>query len=456
VLAVEETQHLVITRALDAKIWAIAWPAIVSNISIPLLGLVDAALLGHLDNPRHLAAVAVGGAILSFLYWGFSFLRMGTTGEVARAFGDDDGERALVALGRGALLALAIASVLVALQTPLIATGLALMAPAADIAGLAGEYGQLRLLSAPAVLLTYVIVGWFIGQQNTRWPMVLLIATNLLNMGLDALLIIGFDMASRGAALATVGAEYAGLAIAVLGLRRAGLPRLTATSRRAILDLRQLRRALASHAELFLRTLTLLFAFAFFTAMGERLGASVVAANAIMMQFMLFSAFALDGFAYAAEGLAGEALGGGHAQRFHLVTRRCALWTTVSALLISLLILVGRPWLFPVLTSLPEVLDVMRAQGLWLVLLPLVSAPSYLLDGIFVGAGATRAMMVTMVFSAAVVYLPSWFLTQDLANHGLWLSFALFNASRGATLIACYASFTRRDRWLRWSPDRGA
>jgi len=443
-------------RALDAKIWAIAWPAIVSNISIPLLGLVDAALLGHLDNPRHLAGVAVGSAILSFLYWGFSFLRMGTTGEVARAVGDGDAERAFVALGRAAILALAIAGVLITLQTPLIATGLTLMAPAADTAVVAGEYGTLRLLSAPAVLLTYVIVGWFIGQQNTRWPMAVLIATNILNMGLDALLIIGFDMASRGAALATVGAEYAGLAMAVFGLRRAGLPRLSAGARRAILDLSQLRRVLASHAELFLRTLTLLFAFAFFTAMGERLGASVVAANAIMMQFMLFSAFALDGFAYAAEGLAGEALGGGDAQRFHRITRRCALWSAVSALLISLLILVGRPWLFPVLTSLPDILAIMRSQGLWLVLLPLVSAPSYLLDGIFVGAGATRAMMVTMVFSAAAVYLPAWYLTQDLANNGLWLSFVLFNASRGVTLIACYASFTRRDRWLRWSPGRAA
>jgi MATE family multidrug resistance protein len=390
----------------------------VSNISIPLLGLVDAALLGHLDDPRHLAGVAVGSAILSFLYWGFSFLRMGTTGEVARAVGDGNAERAFVALGRGAVLALVIALVLIVLQTPLIATGLALMAPAEAIADLAGNYGTLRLLSAPAVLLTYVAVGWFIGRQNTRWPMAILIATNVLNMGLDALLIIGFDMASRGAALATVLAEYAGLALAFLGLRRAGLPRLSAASRSAILDLRQLRRALASHAELFLRTLTLLFAFAFFTAMGERLGASVVAANAIMMQFLLFSAFALDGFAYAAEGLAGEALGGGNAPRFHRVTRRCALWTAVAALLISLLILVGRPWLFPLLTSLPEVQAVMQAQGLWLVLLPLVSAPSYLLDGVFVGAGATRAMMITMVFSAAAVYLPSWFLSRGLANDG--------------------------------------
>ncbi len=441
---------------LDAKIWAIAWPAIISNISIPLLGLADAALLGHLDNPRHLAAVAVGSAILSFLYWGFSFLRMGTTGEVARAVGDGDEERAFIAMGRAAVLAVTIAAVLLLFQAPLVALGLAAMSPEEEIAGLAAGYARLRLLSAPAVMLTYVIVGWFIGRQNTRWPMVVLIATNLINIALDAFFILGLDMASRGAALATVCAEYLGLALAVLGIARAGQLRTSRALRRAILDLRRLRAVLTSNSELFLRTLTLLFAFAFFTAAGERLGTNIVAANAIMMQFLLFSAFALDGFAYAAEGLAGEALGAGRPERFHQVSRRCALWSLATALLISALILLGRPWLFPQLTSIPEVLSIMRAQGIWLVLMPLVAAPSYLLDGIFIGAGATRAMMLTMLLSAGMVYLPVWYLSTPWGNDGLWLSFTLFNAARGISLGACYLMITRQDRWLRWSRDPAA
>ncbi|MEO1080855.1 MAG: MATE family efflux transporter [Pseudomonadota bacterium] len=436
---------------IDAKIWAIAWPAIISNISIPLLGLADAALLGHLSDPRHLAAVAVGAAILSFLYWGFSFLRMGTTGEVARAVGDGDDERAFIAMGRAAILAIAIAMVLLVLQRPLVAVGLAIMAPDAQLAGLAANYAQLRLLSAPAVMLTYVIVGWFIGQQNTRWPMVVLIATNLINIALDGLFILGLDMASRGAALATVCAEYTGLALAIFGIARAGQPRPSPAIRRAILDLRRLRAVLASNSELFLRTLTLLFAFAFFTAAGERLGTDIVAANAIMMQFLLFSAFALDGFAYAAEGLAGEALGAGRPDRFHEVSRRCALWSLATAALISMMILLGRPWLFPGLTSLPDVLAVMRAQGIWLVLMPLVAAPSYLLDGLFIGAGATRAMMLTMLLSAGAVYFPVWYLSRAWGNDGLWLAFTLFNAARGISLGACYFMITRQDRWLRWS-----
>ena len=443
-------------QSLDSKIWAIAWPAIVSNISIPLLGLVDAALLGHLDSPDHLAAVAVGGAILSFLYWGFSFLRMGTTGEVARAMGSADEERALVSLGRSALLAIAIAVLLLLMQDPLLHIGLAAMSPRADVGSLADNYAGVRLLSAPAVLLTYTAVGWFIGRQNTRWPMLILIATNVVNIVLDAVLILGFGLASTGAAMATVVAEYLGLALAIAGLLRSGLPALSAPVRARILDLAGLRYVMRSNTELFLRTLALLFAFAFFTAAGEQLGTHVVAANAIMMQFLLFSAFALDGFAYAAEGLAGEALGRGDPPAFHDVTLRCALWSGAAALLISAVILLGRPLIFPLLTDLPEVAAVMQAQALWLVVMPLASAPSYLLDGVFVGAGATRAMMVTMLGSALGVYLPAWYMGQGLGNDGLWLAFLLFNAARGLSLGACYYFLTRSDRWLRWSPGPAA
>ena len=443
-------------RALDAKIWAIAWPAIISNISIPLLGLVDATLLGHLDSSVHLAAVAVGGAIMSFLFWGFSFLRMGTTGEVARAVGASDEPRAALALGQAIVLALVLAALLLALQFPLLRAGLWIMDPRPEILDVAHRYAALRLLSAPAVLMTYAIVGWFIGHQDTRWPMAVVIATNLLNIGLDTIFILGLGMASAGAALATVIAEYIGLGIAVYGVYRRGLPALDRRIRAALLRGRDYLALLRANLHLFLRTLTLLFAFAFFTAAGEKLGADVVAANAIMMQFLLFAAFALDGFAYAAEGLAGEALGGGSPRRFFQVSRRCALWSGVSALLISGLILLGRPMLFPLLTGLPEVRSVMNTHGLWLVLLPLVSAPSYLLDGLFIGAGATRSMMLSMLFSALAVYLPVWYLSSPLGNHGLWLSFTLFNLTRGITLGLAYAEFTRRDRWLRWSKDPAA
>jgi MATE family multidrug resistance protein len=419
-----------------------------------MLGLVDAALLGHLDSPIYLGAVAIGGAILSFLYWGFSFLRMGTTGEVARAVGASDEPRALLALARASVLALGIAAVLLLLQQPLMSLGVAIMNPAEDIAELATDYGALRLLSAPAVLLTYTIVGWFIGRQNTRWPMRVVILTNVANIVLDWLFIVEFGMASRGAAIATVIAEYIGLGLALLALRA----QASITDRGALLyALRETApyvRLLRSNANLFLRTLTLLFAFAFFTAAGESLGTNVLAANAVMMQFLLFAAFALDGFAYAAEGMSGEALGGRDRARFRAVARRCALWSTVAAVFISLLIFVGRPWLFPLLSDIEGVQNVMQAQGMWLVLLPLAAAPSYLLDGIFIGAGATREMMLCMVFSAVAVYLPVWYLTPSWGNNGLWLAFTLFNLSRGMTMGGIFWWFTYRDRWISLSEGR--
>lgn len=444
------------SRTLDTKIWSIAWPAIVANLSIPLLGLVDAALLGHLDSPLFLGAVAIGGAILSFLYWGFSFLRMGTTGEVARAMGAGDHPRALLALARASVLALAIALLLLLFKGPLLELGLRIMNPADDIRFLAAEYGQLRLWSAPAVLLTYTVVGWFIGQQDTRWPMRIVIITNVTNIVLDWLFILEWGMASRGAALATVIAEYLGLLVALLALRAGArgigastlLPRLRALAPYLAL--------LRSNSHLFLRTLTLLFSFAFFTAAGESLGTDVLAANAVMMQFLLFAAFALDGFAYAAEGMIGEALGAGDRTSFNAVAARCTLWSAVAALVISAVIFFGRPWLFPLLSDIESVQRVMQEHSLWLVLLPLVAAPSYLLDGIFIGAGATREMMVSMLFSAAAIYLPCWYLTQSWGNDGLWLAFTLFNVSRGITLGAAYAWFNARDRWISLSRDRSA
>lgn len=421
-----------------------------------MLGLVDAALLGHLESPIHLASVAVGGAVLSFLYWGFSFLRLGTTGQVARANGAGNAQAAYLSVSRACMLSLAIALCLLVFREPLLAIGLTAMNADPSIASTATVYSEIRLLSAPAVLLTYCVLGWFIGHQDTRWPMVMVIITNLLNIILDALFILHFEWASEGAAIATVIAEYTGLAIGVIGLLNRYDLRLGQFLNGGLFRFNAYLSLLRSNLHLFLRTWALLFAFAFFTAAGEKLGTDVVAANAVMIQFLMFASFALDGFAYAAEGLAGEALGASDTQRFLQVAKRCALWTLLAAGLISGVILLGKPWFFPWLTGIPSVLGIMQTHGLWLVLLPLLAAPGYLLDGLFIGAGATRAMMQTMMFSAFAVYLPSWWIFSTLENHGLWLAFTLFTLSRSVTLAWYFLRFTRRGQWLEWGEDQSA
>ena len=431
------------------RLWALAWPIILSNITVPLLGLVDTAVMGHLPDSRYLAGVTLGATLFSFLYWGFGFLRMGTTGHVARATGAGDSAEALLVMLRASLLGLTIAIAVMVLGPAWIRFGLAIMQPDDLLVAPATSYIGIRLLSAPAVLVTYAIVGWFIGCQNTRWPMALLLLTNGVNIGLDALFIMGLGLNSDGAAMATVCADYCGLLLGIFAVRRTAtaLPSRRAL-RRGVIQVRAYRSLWQSNRNLMVRTVSLLACFAFFTAMGEKLGQDVLAANALMLQFLLLAAFALDGFAYAVEGLGGSRLGARDLAGFYRVVARCALWSGVSACLISLLIALAQPMLLPLLSDIQAVRQVLGEVHIWLVLMPLLAAPSYLLDGVFIGAAETRPLMTSMLFSALVVYLPAWYLLQGWGNHGLWLAFALFNLSRGLSLAWVFWRFSIAGAWL--------
>ena len=430
------------------KIWQIAWPAILSNISVPMLGLVDTAILGHLDSTRYLGAVAIGASILSFLYWGFGFLRMGTTGLVARAAGAGNRERELAVLLQSALLALVLAALVVASHPGWLPLGLALMAPGPDLAPLAAEYVSIRVFSAPAVLVTYAALGWFIGRQDTRWPLLILVFTNGLNIGLDVLFIVVLDWNSAGAARATLCAEYAGCALAVwLVWRRLDWSPLAAVQRQ-LTRWRSYRDLLDANRFLFVRTICLLFAFAFFTAMSTRMGASILAANTIMLNLLLFAAYGLDGFAYAAEGLAGNAAGGRDLDRFRRDIAACWHWSLGTATLMSLGFLAGGGLFYPLVTSHEPVRELLFTYQAWLIAMPLVAAPSYLLDGVFIGTARTRYMMTSMIVSLLLVYLPGWYLLQGLGNHGLWCAFLAFNGARGLTLWRYYKRLDRVGGWL--------
>ncbi|MDJ0877578.1 MAG: MATE family efflux transporter [Halieaceae bacterium] len=433
---------------MNHKIWQIAWPAILSNISTPLLGIVDTAILGHLDSTLYLGAVAIGASILSFIYWGFGFLRMGTTGLVARAVGAGDEQRETVVLLQSAVLAVSLATLVVASQGIWVGVGLHLMSPGEALAPLAGEYIGIRVYSAPAVLLTYAVLGWFIGHQDTRWPMVILVFTNALNILLDVLFIVVLDWKSAGAARATLCAEYAGCALALWLVSRRLSRQPWRDLRAHITRLTAYGELLDSNRFLFIRTICLLFSFAFFTAMSTRLGEATLAANTIMLNLLLLAAYGLDGFAYAAEGLAGNAAGGGDLGRFRIAVRACWHWSLATAGLLSLAFLLAAPVLYPAFTDHADVRDLLRDYHLWLVAMPLVAAPSYLLDGVFIGAARTRYMMHSMVLSLGLVYLPLWWLSQGLGNHGLWLAFVTFNGARGVSLYLYYRAVDARAGWL--------
>ncbi len=437
-----------LSRDLDHKIWRLAWPMIISNLSVPMLGLVDTAILGHLENAQYLAAVAVGGSILAFLYWGFGFLRMGTTGLTAQAFGAEDYHRSRLIAGQSMLLGLGIGLTIVFLSPFLLMLGLSLVVPPAGSYDLALNYAQIRIFSAPAVLINYAIIGWFIGQQNTRWPLIITLFTNALNVGLDFLLIIGLDMKSEGAAIATLIAEYSGCGLALLLLSRAMTRQQGASvSRAQLLHWPDYRQLLVVNRHLFIRTLVLLASFAFFTAQGSKQGDIVLAANTIIMNLLLLTSFGLDGFAHAAEALTGDAVGKRDPHQFLATCKQCAIWSLITAGLFTGLFLLAGTQLVSLLTSISAVqLEAYRYLP-WLLVLPITAVWSYLLDGIFIGATQTASMQSSMLLSALLVYLPCWYFSQHWGNHGLWFSFIAFNLARGLSLAIVFYRYNRQQSW---------
>jgi len=415
----------------DRDIWRIAAPMILSNISVPLLGMVDTGVTGHLEDAVYLGAVAIGATIFGFIYAGFNFLRMGTTGITAQAYGAGSSDRVTVALGQALVTAVAIAAGLIIMQLPISAAAMQLLGPDADVRQFAHQYFAIRIWSAPATLANYALIGWFIGLQNARIPLYIVLAINLTNIVLDLAFVLGLGMKVDGVAAASVIAEFAGLAVggafAVSWLRRHGgrmnVSRLLRPGEYAAF--------FAVNAHLLVRTLALMFTFSFVTAAGARLGSVVLAANAVLLNLVHLMSFALDGFAHAAEALVGKAMGTRDRVSLERAVRLSLKWSLYVAVLFCLFFLLGGKALVRLLTDLPDVISAAHAYRLWLVLLPVVAVWSYLYDGVFVGATAAREMRDIMLISAFLVFLPAWYLLRPLENNGLWLALTLFLASRG-------------------------
>ncbi|HET7569528.1 MAG TPA: MATE family efflux transporter [Gammaproteobacteria bacterium] len=435
------------TELTHRAIWRIAGPMMLSNLSVPLLGLVDTAVVGHLDRPAYLGAVAVGATLFDFLYLGLNFLRMGTTGVTAQAAGRDDTEAVRAALAQALLLSGVLAVLLLALQWPLRHIGLTLIAPAPAVLPYAQTYFDIRIWAAPAVLADYALVGWFLGLGNARAPLGLVVTVNVVNAALDIAFVAGFGMNVAGVALASVIAQYCGLAVGLVLMGRA-LRRHPAPWRRArIFDRGALAKLAGVNGNLFVRTLCLMFAFGFFTAMGARLGTIVLAANAILLNLQSLLSYALDGFAHAAETFTGRAAGRGDSALFSRAVRLTLGWSLGAAALFALLYALAGGRIIALMTSLPDVRATALAYLPWMIASPLVSVWAFEFDGVFVGATRAREMRNTMLFALAC-YLTIWYATQPFGNAGLWLSFLLFLAARGVFMGWIYLRLGRRKRFV--------
>jgi MATE family multidrug resistance protein len=415
----------------DRAIWRIAAPMVLSSATTPLLGLVDTAVVGHLPEPQYLAAVGMGSTIFSALFMGLNFLRMGTTGVTAQAFGAGNGSAVREGLAQGLLIAVCLALAIIALQGPIIAVALSLLGPTHQVAAFTREYFAIRILSAPVALCNFVLAGWLLGMQNARGPLAMSLVANFTNLLLDILFVTRLGLAVRGVALASLIAEIAGSVTGVMFARQALRDVPGAFGLGGLLEAGRYRRLFSVNADLWLRTLSLMFVFAFITAQGARSGDVTLAANALLMNFQFLLSYALDGIANAAEALVGRAIGMRDREGMLMAVRRTLGWSLGLAAVIAVLYLIGGRAGIRVLTTIDAVRNYAGTYLPWLVLSPLVSVWSFLYDGVYVGATRSREMRIVMMGSTFLVFLPVWYLARPLGNHGLWLAFIAFMAARG-------------------------
>jgi MATE family multidrug resistance protein len=421
---------------------------ILSKIWVPLLGLVDTGVTGHLNDSVYLAAVAIGSTIFGFLYSGVNFLRMGTTGITAQRYGADDNDGLKIALGQAVVVALIVAAGLILLQNPLGDIALRLLGPNSEVAVYAREYFTIRIWSAPATLVNYALIGWFIGLQNARIPLYIVLAINLTNIALDLIFVVILGMDVDGVAAASVIAEFTGAAVG-LGFVISEFRKRDGHLRWSKLNsFSEYTHFFSVNANLFIRTMALMFTFAFVTAAGARMGSLILAANAVLMNLLHLISFALDGFAHAAEALVGKAVGAQNRQALQKSVALTLRWSLYVAIFSCGIFYFGGESIIRLLTDLPDVVETSLLYLPWIVALPIVAVWAYLYDGVFVGATRSKDMRDIMVFSALLVFLPAWYLLRPFENHGLWLALTLFLASRSVGMHIYY-----RRRVLSSIPD---
>ena len=364
--------------------------------------MVDTGVTGHLDNAAYLGAVAIGSTIFGFIYTGVNFLRMGTTGIAAQRFGAKDYDGLRVSLGQAIIVALAIAAALLLLQWPIGYLAMQLLGADAEIKAYALEYFSIRIWSAPGTLVTYALLGWFIGLQNARVPLLIVLTINVTNIALDLLFVLVFGMKVDGVALASVIAEYTGVAVGIGFAIRILRQNAGHWPVAKFVKLREYAAFFAINGNLFIRTMALVFTLAFVTAQGARMGGLVLAANALLMNFQHLTSFGLDGIAHAAEALVGKAIGEGRRESLQRSVQLTLKWSLIFAAGFSLCYLIGGPILIRVLTDLPDVQQTTLRYLPWMIASPLISVWSFLYDGVFVGATRAREMRNIMVMSALV------------------------------------------------------
>jgi|TARA_B110000914_G_scaffold175816_1_gene157124 MATE family multidrug resistance protein len=418
--------------------WRIAAPMILSNISIPLVGITDTVITGHLENPEYIASIAVATTIIGFFIASMNFLRMGTTGITAQYFGAQDQNGLKVILGQTLLVALLISFLVLLLQSDINKIGLMLIGSNESVAYYASQYFYIRIWGIPATLINFSLIGWFIGLQNASVPLKIVIATNITNIVLSLTFVLIFNMQINGIALASVIAEIIGMLIGFYYIKNELAKYPGEWLYKSIFRLSTYKRFIKINTNIFIRTIALIFTFAFITAQGARYGGVILGANALLMNLQSLLAYMLDGFAHAAEALVGKAVGKKDNQLFKAAVKICLKWSVYIAIIFTLLYAITGKHLISLMTHHQIIRDTAIEYLPWMIISPIVSVWSFLYDGVFIGATRSKDMRNAMLGSLFLVFLPSWYFLQPLGNHGLWLAFTLFMISRGVTMHILY------------------
>lgn len=417
-------------KAIDRDILNIALPAIVSNITVPLLGLVDVTIVGHIGGASTIGAIAVGSMVFNVIYWIFGFLRMGTSGITAQAFGRHDTAGISGTLFRSLSVGFLTGVAFVCLQSLLWQCAVFLIRPTADIVTPASRYFDICIWGAPATLGLYSLTGWYIGMQDTKTPMVISIMQNVLNIACSLFFVFVLGKGIEGVAFGTLTAQYAGLFTALVMLRR--YPRHVGAYRRAdFLDMPALLRFFTVNRDIFLRTLFLVAVNLFFTSAGARQGAVILSVNTLLFQLFTLYSYVMDGFAYAGEALGGRHYGARDKAMFSLTVRRLFGWSLLLTAAYTILYYTGGTPFLNLLTDDAAVVAAAHAYMPWAWAIPIAGMGAFYWDGLYIGMTASRGMLAS-TFCGAAVFFATWLLLQpSLANHALWLALLLYLVTRG-------------------------
>jgi len=406
-----------------------------------MLGIVDMALMGHLESDAYIGAIALGSLIFNFIYWSLGFLRMGTSGFTAQARGRRDLPETILVCSRAAFIAIGMSLLLLLLQGPIESLSFLVLKGETRVEELAKTYFRIRIWAAPAALGQFALLGFFLGMQNARLPMVVLVSTNVINIGCNYFFVMKIGMGSDGVALGTVIAQYSGLFFALFFFWKYFRKLFKYWSLQATIQWDKLKHFLLINSDIFIRTMCLVVVFSIFTARSASVDLhnegeeTILAVNSILTQFFMFFSLLIDGFAHASEALTGKFIGAGDRKSLLKSIRLLFLWGGAISLFFTLLYLLGGSAIFNILTNNPEVIANAKPYSFWVVLVPLVSFTAFLWDGIYIGATAGKQMRNAMLISTLGVFFPVYVLAgRFMGNHGLWLAFILFMAARGFTM----------------------